>query len=82
LNPGYKTDRFTKLVTNLKQNGGKKKFLRAQKWGVGEEWEGDLTDSKSRMPGVKFGCTCSTSHLRSGEIITGDILSIVLHYMS
>jgi hypothetical protein len=53
LNPGYKTDLFTKLVTNLRQNGKNKKLLRAQNWGVGEEWKRELVDSKSRIPGVK-----------------------------
>jgi hypothetical protein len=38
-----------------------KKFLRAQKWGVGEKWKEELQASKSRIPGVKCGCSCSTS---------------------
>jgi hypothetical protein len=62
LNPVYKRDLFTKPVPNLKQNGKNKKALRAQKWGVGEEWKEEFRDSKSRIPGVKCGCSCITSH--------------------
>jgi hypothetical protein len=61
LNLGYKTDLFTKPVPNLKQNE-KKNLLRTQKWGVGEKWKEELQDSKSRIPGVKCGYSCSTSH--------------------
>jgi hypothetical protein len=39
----------------------KKKLLRTQKCRVGEEWKEDFGDSKSRIPGVKCGCSCSTS---------------------
>jgi hypothetical protein len=39
-----------------------KKLLRAQKWGVGEEWKEELRDSKSRILGVKCGYRCRTSH--------------------
>jgi hypothetical protein len=67
LNPGYKRDLFTKPVPNLKQKGKNKKektknLLRVQKWGVGEKWKEELRDSKPRIPGVKCGCSCSTSH--------------------
>jgi hypothetical protein len=62
LNPGYKRDLFTKPVPNLKQNGKNKKAFESSSWGVGEEWKEELRDSKSRIPGVKCGCSCSTSH--------------------
>jgi hypothetical protein len=63
LNPGYKTDLFTKSENKLKTEWKKQnKFLRAQKWGVGEEWKEELWDSKSRIPGVQCVCIFSTSH--------------------
>jgi hypothetical protein len=58
LNLGSKTDVFKKLVTNLKQNGKKQKDFQR----FGEEWKGELRDSKSRMSRVKCGYHCLTTH--------------------
>jgi hypothetical protein len=63
LESGLQKRSFHQAGTKLKTKWKKQKsFLRAQKWRVGEEWKEELRDSKSRIPGVKCGCSCSTSH--------------------
>ena len=43
-------------------HGKTKKLSTFEKWGFGEERNGDFRDSKTRKPGVKFGCIYSISH--------------------
>jgi hypothetical protein len=63
LESGLQKRSFHQAGTKLKNNMEKtKKLWRAQKWGVGEEWKEEFRDSKSRIPGVKCDCSCSTSH--------------------
>ena len=63
LESGLQKRSFHQAGTKLKTKWKKQKsFLRAQKWRVGEEWKEELRDSKSRIPGVKCGCSCRTSH--------------------
>ena len=42
-----------------------KKLSRPKEMGIGtigEEWKGELWDSSSRIPGVRYGCSCRTTH--------------------
>ena len=46
---------FLDRGTRLKQNEKKQKRLTPSlKWGIGEQWRGEIRYSKSRDPGVNF----------------------------
>jgi hypothetical protein len=59
----------TGVFVYSKQHEKKQKRLTSQKWGIGDQWRGELRHSKSRESGVN--CGCNQSHC--GELTNEDM---------
>jgi hypothetical protein len=58
---------LTKIEKNSKKRGKTKKLSSSIEMGLGSEWKGELWDSASRKPGVRCGCSCSTTHYAEAQ---------------